>query len=351
MGQSSGNAILYSWQQSEAVSQIPVRTQRACNDVAISTENTLAVGLEKVRNDSCLVIWDINHQKTETGSTPLTQFAPSEAISSMAYFPDTPQLLLAGVAYRNLRIFDVRDASQQQLSIPTKSVYSITINPQDPNYFASHADDGTVNVYDKRSIRHSDQSVLMFAKGGNAEDSVARTSIAGIGFSSRSFSSLGVLMRNGHFNSWDMQSVDLSLANSSTTQIKPRGSSSNNNNKSKYRRGTESTGHTLGITRQNHLGMDNNPLAFDWIHNVEHPSRRQVVYLTRDGSLHCSKALPDTTVMDISCWDDISISHAVRHASFPARPAGNASGRCAKVGTSSIKPAIRPCVVPTGRRR
>lgn len=119
---------------------LTVRNSRACNALAFSTAdpNYLAVGLDKVRGDPSLVIWDLTTAKSLLqipGDTwpqaqpsprgPITrplepqhysradnrilqQYAAGEVISALAFIPGTTHLLLAGVSNRHFRFFDLR---------------------------------------------------------------------------------------------------------------------------------------------------------------------------------------------------------------------------------------------------
>ena len=59
IGQTGGEAALVSLTDphQQPVS-FPVRSQRSCNAVGLNTKNWIAIGLDKVRNDVCLNIWE-----------------------------------------------------------------------------------------------------------------------------------------------------------------------------------------------------------------------------------------------------------------------------------------------------
>lgn len=119
IGQSSGEAaILRMDDDSQAPIVFPIRNQRYCNAVAFSTQNLLAAGLDKVRNDFCLNIWDVN-QRLSTNSVrafgadkqpvePLRKLASSEPITSIKFFKDQPDTLVTGVKGQYVRIYDLR---------------------------------------------------------------------------------------------------------------------------------------------------------------------------------------------------------------------------------------------------
>lgn len=114
VGQSSGEAaVLRMNDESQHPPLVfPARNQRYCNAVSFSTEGLLAAGLDKVRNDFCLNIWDLN-QRGAAGTDrqpvdPLRKFASSESITSVKFFRDQPETLVAGVKGQYVRIYDLR---------------------------------------------------------------------------------------------------------------------------------------------------------------------------------------------------------------------------------------------------
>jgi hypothetical protein len=102
---------------------LPLKLQRPCQAVAFNTEGLLAVGLDRVRNDSCLQIWNLNHRLAgwdpkQPGwkSVPSMNLEPkkleaSVSISSIRFFEDQPQTLVVGVKNQSVRIHDLRGLS------------------------------------------------------------------------------------------------------------------------------------------------------------------------------------------------------------------------------------------------
>ncbi|KAH7874658.1 uncharacterized protein C8R40DRAFT_1171269 [Lentinula edodes] len=189
---------------------LPVRNQRSCNALAFcpSDPNYLAVGLDKVRGDSSLVIWDVQeemgvfrttmnpfdnsnvvtipHSKELIGKfstyppIPRTDHpvrtdqrivqahAQTELISSLAWLPQNthPYLLLAGLSPRWLRLFDIRNpagsgAGASYVSSIATKVTGIATDPFDTTRFATWGD-GVVTVWDLRKLHisriHSDST-------------------------------------------------------------------------------------------------------------------------------------------------------------------------------------------------
>lgn len=117
VGQSSGEATILRLDASAKESlSFPVRNQRYCNAVAFSTHGLVASGLDRVRNDFCLNIWDVNQRLSPAGGSkgfpePLRKLASSEPITSIKFFRDQPDTLVTGVKGQYVRIYDLRGTS------------------------------------------------------------------------------------------------------------------------------------------------------------------------------------------------------------------------------------------------
>jgi len=161
---------------------LSVRSQRSCNALAFSSAdpNYLAVGLERLRGDSSLVIWDVNTllpslaipsfdtfnagliqtrplphiPRVETHSRLdqriVQQHALNEAVCSLAFLPSSTHLLLANISNRSLRLFDLRTPSIPAITA-TARVHGIATDPFDPHRIASFSD-STVTVWDVRKF-------------------------------------------------------------------------------------------------------------------------------------------------------------------------------------------------------
>lgn len=128
VGQSSGDATILrmggggeSGSESQETFSFPIRSQRYCNAVAFSSHGLLAAGLDRVRNDFCLNIWDVNQRLSMRGTKgfaePLRKLASSEPITSIKFFRDQPDTLVAGVKGQFVRIYDLRGAFVMLLSM------------------------------------------------------------------------------------------------------------------------------------------------------------------------------------------------------------------------------------------
>jgi hypothetical protein len=73
-----------------------------------AAKNLLATGLDRVRNDVCLNIYDMNDSRVTAKDEPYKKLASSEAISSIKFFTGQPDMLVAGVSRQYVRIYDLR---------------------------------------------------------------------------------------------------------------------------------------------------------------------------------------------------------------------------------------------------
>lgn len=105
---------------SNAYLELGLKLARTCHAVAFNTTGLLAVGLDRVRMDQSLQVWDLQRLSSiETKTTGFPQDAlslvdvatrvePSVSVSSIKFFEDSPQTLVAGIKGQGLRIHDLR---------------------------------------------------------------------------------------------------------------------------------------------------------------------------------------------------------------------------------------------------
>ncbi|KAF2680369.1 hypothetical protein K458DRAFT_312060 [Lentithecium fluviatile CBS 122367] len=165
IGSASGEAIMVRLDPdrpgNEYMHSFPIRHQRKCNSIAFSTKNFVATGLDRVRNDVCLNIYDLNNPNITANSEPYRKLASSEAISSIKFFSSQPDTLVAGVSRQCIRIYDLRDSATSGVAQhPTRQVHNIAIDPLDENYFISAGTTGDpiVTVWDQRFIKQRSTS-------------------------------------------------------------------------------------------------------------------------------------------------------------------------------------------------
>jgi hypothetical protein len=168
---------------------LPLKLQRPCQAVAFNTTGHIAVGLDRVRNDSCLQIWDLNHRlagwdpkQPGWSSVPQMNLDPkkleaSVSISSIRFFEDQPQTLVVGVKNQSVRVHDLRgsckpnhtsdiadpnlDPNQTVIQFQTRCNNNLAIDYADQNYFASSSlDQAGFVVWDRRVTSRSTASPM-----------------------------------------------------------------------------------------------------------------------------------------------------------------------------------------------
>ena len=180
----TGETTVLGLDQDSSTLSLPVKSQRQCNAVAFNSGTLLGTGLEKIRNDFCLNVYDI-HQWASTkisGASqigkqviePVRKLASSEGITSIKFFPDQPNILATGIKGTCIRIYDLRESTgNPALQFSTTCVHNIAIDPRDPSYFASAGTnrESTVLIWDKRATSRSSGSRAASAR---PEDPVLR---------------------------------------------------------------------------------------------------------------------------------------------------------------------------------
>lgn len=184
---------------SPTTTTLPARNSRACNALAFSPgdPNYLAIGLDKVRNDGSLVIWDIQSalpalsinvtqrpspvlpkgDAGTRGADPriVQQHASAEVVSSVAWLPHSTNLLLAGISHRWLRLFDLRSPGAQGINIASK-VHGIVTDPFDEHRIACFGE-GIVSIWDVRRL--AQHPVLTFTARDASADGMAGSQAPG----------------------------------------------------------------------------------------------------------------------------------------------------------------------------
>ncbi|KAK2594126.1 hypothetical protein QQS21_008181 [Conoideocrella luteorostrata] len=148
---------------SNAYAEIGLKMSRTCQAVAFNTTGFLAVGLDRVRMDRSLHVWDVSRlsarelpkngfpTSASTFVDSYTKLEPSVSVSSLKFFEDSPQTLVAGIKGQGVRIIDLRD-SNSNVTFQTKCNNNLTIDFMDQNNFASSAlDHPGVMIWDRRA--------------------------------------------------------------------------------------------------------------------------------------------------------------------------------------------------------
>ncbi|KAJ7163782.1 hypothetical protein C8R43DRAFT_988631 [Mycena crocata] len=231
---SAGHSVL----SSGPIVSLTARNSRACNalDFCRVDPNFIAVGLDKVRGDSSLVVYDVSSARSALSlslATPgsddvvaplprpppliprfdigpradqrtVQHHAPTEIVSSVAYVSNSNHLLLAGMSYRWFRLLDIRTPTPSVTNVAAK-VQSIVNDPYDPHRIATFGD-GFISVWDVRKLAPT--PLLSFTeRDASADGSPWRPSAvyAGIEFSSTRRGTLAALHRDAAYvRFWDM---------------------------------------------------------------------------------------------------------------------------------------------------
>ena len=105
---------------SNAYVELGLKMARTCQAVSFNTTGLLAVGLDRVRMDQSLQVWDINRLSSAAPqrqgfpedigniTDPRNRLEPSVSVSSIKFFEDSPQVLVAGIKGQGVRIHDLR---------------------------------------------------------------------------------------------------------------------------------------------------------------------------------------------------------------------------------------------------
>ena len=212
---------------------LPVKMPRLCNAVTFSTQGLLAAGLDKVRNDFCLNVWDIT-QRASAGnsagpglerrvSEPLRKYAINETITSIKFFSDQPETLVTGVKGQFIRIYDLRDSpGNPAIQFPTRCVQNLAIDVMDENYFASAVSgrDSAVCVWDRRSgprftaatlSSGSAEQPALELKTAISNNSTNPSSIWSVRFSKTKRGCLGILSSSGQLKVYELTKEHTSL--------------------------------------------------------------------------------------------------------------------------------------------
>ncbi|MCJ1372649.1 hypothetical protein MMC20_003874 [Loxospora ochrophaea] len=183
VGQWSGEAAVLNIQNSTQVFSLPIKSQRQCNAVAFNKTGLLATGLERVRNDFCLNVFDINQRiSTQHTLSPgssrqpvdsIRKLASSEGITSIRFFTKQPDTLIAGVKGACVRVYDLRESTgSPSLQFQTAHIHYLSIDPTNENYFASAGPprDTTIHIWDRRSAARPVSTGLSYNSENNAQD-------------------------------------------------------------------------------------------------------------------------------------------------------------------------------------
>ncbi|GFN83407.1 WD repeat-containing protein mio [Plakobranchus ocellatus] len=140
-----------------------VRFNRQCNFLAWNhlETNLLAEGLDRNRNEPCVLIWDVvNSVSVESDRTrhsfsegpvskPYAELGSGEISSSFSWCPSDAKTFMVGMANRHLRLYDLRDINKPRLETHHKCVAGVCFEPLDRCRVASYID-SHIAIWDLR---------------------------------------------------------------------------------------------------------------------------------------------------------------------------------------------------------
>jgi WD repeat-containing protein mio len=191
--------------------RLPVKSQRRCNSIAFSSGNYVATGLERVRNDFSLSLFDLNGMTNPASAEPVKKFAHAEGVASIKFFSN-PDLMLVGVQKPCVRLYDLRESNSTSASqqATTRLVHNLAIDPLDEDYFISASPDkeATVGLWDRRMMRSSSvegaPNLGPVMEIRNAIDSTRPSSIWSLRFSGVKRGCFAVLSNSGEVKAFEM---------------------------------------------------------------------------------------------------------------------------------------------------
>lgn len=317
VGLVSGNASLVKLSEgnepSEVVTTFRIKQQRKCNSIAFSTENWLAVALDKTRSDVCLNIYDAG-ANPGTQNDPIRRLCPAELVSSVRFFPRQPQELVLAAQRSFIRLYDLRDPhgnSGANMQAATRNVNNIAIDPMDENYFASagSTDDPSVTVWDKRWIAHgagasNTGAVYDFRP---AVDSSLRTSVWSLRYSGQQRGRLAVCSSTGELKIIDMVEGRTHLSQSSGYNLpfNPFGGSHWTTNR--YVSESKSLEHPW------HDAKDGRPsnsriVAFDWLQDRSASMDQGLLVLRPNRSVDILRVPTDKPLAEVTPRNELSLA-------------------------------------------
>ncbi|KAK5136400.1 hypothetical protein LTR08_003526 [Meristemomyces frigidus] len=320
LGLVSGNAGLVRLredkQPSEVLTTFKIKQQRKCNSVAFSTQNWLAVALDKTRSDVCLNIYDAG-SNSDT-QEPVRRLCAAELVSSVRFFTGQPQELVATTQRSFIRIYDLRDgygsSSGGNVQASTRNVNNITIDPLDENYFASAGPSGdpSVTVWDKRWITQFPSSSS--SSGSNsgavfnfspAVDASAPTTVWSLRYSGQQRGRLAISSSTGELRVIDMVEGHASALHASEyLPVNPYGGSAWRSN-----RYVSQTWNVKSPWLQERDAVDGSLrcIAFDWMSGHEFDGDQAIVALQTNREVTVLRVPTSSPHAEVTARLDLSI--------------------------------------------
>ncbi|EMD00445.1 hypothetical protein BAUCODRAFT_118212 [Baudoinia panamericana UAMH 10762] len=302
---------------SKTVAEFKVKQQRKCNSVALSGESLLAVALDKTRSDVCLNIYDINNGLSDAPE-PVRRLCAAELVSSVRFFPGSPQEIVASTQRSFIRLYDLRDGyfgsgnNSSSLQASTRNVNNIAIDPLDENYFASAGSTGdpSVTVWDKRwmspsaaSSGSSSGAVFNFSP---AVDVSVPTTIWSLRYSGLRRGRLALCSSTGELKVIDM--VEGKTTTSQSSEYLPSnpygGTLWRTNRYVSQSRVLEAPWHDERLGK----GKESRVIAFDWLDAVQSDVTQQMIILRPSRTVELLQASKSQTHAEITARQDLAVT-------------------------------------------
>ncbi|RMX71407.1 hypothetical protein D0869_15667 [Hortaea werneckii] len=335
LGHVSGNASVVDLSNEKPRTEQPLtfktKQQRKCNSVALSSQNWLAVALDKTRSDVCLNIYDVASEAQE----PVRRLCPAELVSSA--------LIGTSSIYEkpNRQADRSSGSGTKNLQAPTRNINNIAIDPLDENYFASSGSTGdpSVTVWDKRWIAQSSSgsqangAVFNFSP---AVEVAGLTTVWSLRYSGVRRGRLALCASTGEVKVMDMMDANTSpLYTSDYLPSNPYGGGSWQSNRyvSRVRKVQEP------VRQRGNKSHDDGTraVAFDWVQETSPESEQSMLILrsSREVEVH-QMPLVDTHV-NVNARQDLS---TVRNdlAVLESKPHMGADQSVANIEQSNAKP-------------
>ncbi|CCF59142.1 hypothetical protein KAFR_0G01090 [Kazachstania africana CBS 2517] len=149
IGEREGFVKIFDIFQNEQELCVRAKQQRCVNSIGINNVGMVAMGLDRIRHDSSLKVWDVNYQKQGEEIVNTTfEYCVNESIVSLKFLNDI-NLIVASTKF--LKEIDLR-VKNPVYQHPTRLSYDIKLNPFNEWQFSTYGDDGTLAIWDRRKL-------------------------------------------------------------------------------------------------------------------------------------------------------------------------------------------------------